>query len=77
MTLEELGDGARAARETAYAQARSVRAEFGGFTLLSELVVYADVPEELAEELSDRLVFLAWGKSLRTLRPVLVSHHYC
>jgi hypothetical protein len=34
------------------------RAELGRFTLLSELVVYADVPEELAGELSDRLVFL-------------------
>ena len=35
------------------------REECGGFTLLTELVVYADVPEELAEELADRLVFLS------------------
>ena len=35
-----------------------VREEYGGFTLLSELVVYAHVPEELAKRLADRLVFL-------------------
>lgn len=34
------------------------RAECGGFTLLSELVVYGGVPEGLAEDLSDRLIFL-------------------
>lgn len=40
-------------------QVVEVRAEFGGFTLLSELVVYAGVPDGLAEELADRLVFLS------------------
>lgn len=41
------------------AQVVEARTECGGFTLTSELVVYGGVPEELAEELSDRLVFLA------------------
>jgi hypothetical protein len=36
----------------------TARAECGGFTLLSELVVYGGVPEGLADDLSDRLVFL-------------------
>jgi hypothetical protein len=36
-----------------------VRRELDGFTLLSELVVYAGVPEGLAADLADRLVFLA------------------
>ena len=37
----------------------AARTECGGFTLIAELVAYADVPEDLAEELADRLVFLS------------------
>lgn len=40
-------------------QVLEARTECGGFSLISELVVYGGVPEELAEELSDRLIFLA------------------
>jgi len=36
-----------------------MREEYGGFTLLSELVVYAHVPQDLAERLADRIVFLS------------------
>jgi hypothetical protein len=40
------------------ARVADARERYGAFTLLQELEVYADIPEELANQLADRLIFL-------------------